>query len=72
MGRLFRIGGSLFLSSFLPILSWLLLGIILDPNLINVYSITYPLWFIYSLMVCIFGSGANVAERKEKQELHHQ
>lgn len=68
MKRLFRIGSSNFLASFLPVLSWLLLGIILDPNLVNVYSITYPLWFIYSLMVCIFGSGANVAERKDKQE----
>lgn len=68
MRKLFRIGGSNFLASFLPVLSWLLLGIIVDPNLINVYSITYPLWFIYSLMICIFGSGANVAERKDKQQ----
>lgn len=43
MKRLLRISFDLSLLSFIPILSWFLLGIIVDKNLINIFTLTYPL-----------------------------
>ena len=42
MKKLLRIGFDLSLLSFVPILSWFLLGIIVDKNLINIFTLTYP------------------------------
>ena len=46
MKRLLRVGFDTALLSFIPILSWFLLSIIVDKNLINVFTITYPIQFI--------------------------
>lgn len=68
MKRLLRIGFDLSLLSFIPIISWFLLGIIVDKNLINIFTLTYPLQFIYYIIKSIFSTGANISKEKDKNE----
>ena len=68
MKRLLRISFDLSLLSFIPIISWFLLGIIVDKNLINIFTLTYPLQFIYYIIKSIFSTGANISKEKDKNE----
>lgn len=68
MKRLLRISFDLSLLSFVPIISWFLLGIIIDKNLINIFTLTYPLQFIYYILKSIFSTGANISKQKDKNE----
>ena len=68
MKRLLRISFDLSLLSFIPIISWFLLGIIVDKNLINIFTLTYPLQFIYYIIKSIFSTGANINKEKDKNE----
>lgn len=68
MKRLLRISFDLSLLSFIPILSWFLLGIIVDKNLINIFTLTYPLQFIYYIIKSIFSTGANISKEKDKNK----
>lgn len=68
MKRLLRISFDLSLLSFIPILSWFLLGIIVDNNLINIFTLTYPLQFIYYIIKSIFSTGANISKEKDKNK----
>lgn len=64
MKQLFQIGLDLALSSLNPIVSWFMLSLILDSRLINVFSITYPLQFVWLMLRDIFGVGANLVSIK--------
>lgn len=68
MKKLLRIGFDLSLLSFVPILSWFLLGIIVDKNLINIFTLTYPLQFISYIIKAVFSIGANISKEKDKDE----
>ncbi len=68
MKRLLRISFDLSLLSFVPIISWFLIGIIVDKNLINIFTLTYPLQFIYYIVKSIFSTGANISKEKDKNE----
>lgn len=68
MKRLLSISLDLALLSFIPILSWLLLGIILDANLINVFTITYPLQYIYYIIKAVFSTGANINKERDRDK----
>ncbi len=68
MKRLLRISFDLSLLSFIPIISWFLLGIIVDKNLINIFTLTYPLQFIYYIIKSIFSTGSNISKEKDKNE----
>ena len=68
MKRLLRISFDLSLLSFIPIISWFLLGIIVDKNLINIFTLTYPLQFIYYIIKSIFSTGANISKEKDKNK----
>ncbi len=68
MKRLLRISFDLSLLSFIPIISWFLLGIIVDKNLINIFTLTYPLQFIYYIIKSIFSTGANICKEKDKNK----
>ncbi len=46
MNRLLRISFDTLLTSLTPILGWFLLGILVDENLINIFSLIYPIRFI--------------------------
>ena len=68
MKRLLRISFDLSLLSFIPIILWFLLGIIVDKNLINIFTLTYPLQFIYYIFRSIFSTGANISKEKDKNK----
>ncbi len=68
MKRLLRIASNLAIISFIPILSWLCLGLLVDKNLVNVFTLTYPLQFIVALLKSIFATGANISKEKDKDK----
>lgn len=65
MKRLLRISFDIFIMSFTPIISWFLIGIIINKDLTNVFSLTYPLQCLMGIIVSIFGVGANVCIYKD-------
>lgn len=67
MKRLLRISLDSLLTSTLPIIMWVLLGIIENKNITNVFTLTYPIQFIITLLISIFGSGANINATKSKR-----
>lgn len=68
MKRLLRIASNLAIFSFIPILSWFCLGLLVDKNLVNVFTLTYPLQFIFTLLKSIFATGANISKEKDKDK----
>ena len=61
MKRLLNIASGQFFISIFPILAWMMLAFTLkDPNLSNVFSLTYPLQYVTALLKAIFGTGANI------------
>ena len=68
MKRLLRISFDLSLLSFIPIILWFLLGIIVDKNLINIFTLTYPLQFLYYIFRSVFSTGANISKEKDKNK----
>ena len=68
MKRLLRISFDLSLLTFVPIITWFLLGITVDKNLINIFTLTYPLQFIYYILKSVFSTGANISKEKDKNE----
>lgn len=63
MKRLLQISLDTLLASFLPIVTWMLLGLIINQDIANVFSLTYPLQFVYLLFVSLFGIGPNITEK---------
>lgn len=68
MKRLLRISFNSAFFSLIPVLSWFALGIIVDKNLTNVFTLTYPIQFIWAMMKSMFGTGANISKEKDKNE----
>ncbi len=68
MNRLLRISFDTLLTSVTPILGWFLLGILVDKNLINIFSLIYPMQFIISSIQSIFGTGANISAIRDKNK----
>lgn len=66
MKRLLKISFDLSLLSFIPVISWFLLGILIDSSLINIFTLTYPFQFIYYILKSIFSTGANISKEKDK------
>ncbi len=68
MKRLLRISFDIFITSFTPILTWFLMGLIIDKNLSNVFTLTYPMQCLMGIIISIFGVGANVSQIKDKND----
>lgn len=68
MQRLLKISIGIAISSITPILMWFCIGSILDEQIINIFSITYPLQYVYQLIVHIFGTGANIVKEKNNNK----
>lgn len=68
MKRLLRISFDSAIFSLIPVLSWFALGIIVDKNLTNVFTLTYPIQFVWYVLKSIFGTGANISKEKDKNE----
>ncbi len=68
MRRLFRVSFDILITSIVPIVSWLLLGMILDKNLVNIFTLTYPLQCLMGIIVAVFGVGANISIYRDKNK----
>ena len=68
MNRLLRISFDTLLTSVMPILGWFLLGILVDKNLINIFSLIYPMQFVISSIRSVFGTGANISAIRDNQK----
>lgn len=68
MKRLLKISFDLALLSFIPVLSWFCLSLIIDKNLINIFTLTYPIQFIWYILKSIFSTGANINKEKDKND----
>ena len=68
MKRLLRISFDLSLLSFIPILSWFCLSLIVDKNLINIFTLTYPIQFVWYILKSIFSTGANINKEKDNNK----
>lgn len=68
MKRLLKITFDAFIFSFIPIVSWFALGLLVDENLVNVFTLTYPIQFIYGLLRSIFAVGANIHKEKNNDK----
>ena len=68
MKRLLRISLDILVTSIVPIASYFLLGILIEANLINIFSLTYPIQFIMSIYKSLFGVGSNVYAYKENNK----
>jgi hypothetical protein len=68
MRRLLKISFDLALLSFIPILSWFCLSLVIDKKLINIFTLTYPIQFILYILKSIFSTGANINKEKDKNE----
>lgn len=69
MDRLFKIGMNYGLASLTPILSWFVLGLLIDKELANIFSLTYPLQFISGVLLALFGTGAGIHQLKDKNDV---
>ena len=63
MKRLLRISLNVLFTSALPIISWILLGIIVRPEIADVFSLTYPMQFLFVVLMTIFAIGANITAK---------
>ena len=68
MKRLLRIGFDIFITSLTPIITWFLIGIIVNKDLTNTFTLTYPLQCLMGIIISIFGIGANVSGIKDKNK----
>ncbi len=68
MKRLLRVSLDILVTSIVPIAQYFLIGMLLDSNLINVFSLTYPLQFVVVLLKSMFGTGPNILACKEKDK----
>lgn len=68
MKRLLKISIDLSLLSFIPVLSWFCLSLIIDRNLINIFTLTYPMQFIFYILKSIFSTGANINKEKDNNK----
>lgn len=68
MKRLLKISLDTALLSLIPVISWFALGIMVDKNLINVFTLTYPIQFIWYMFKSIFSTGANISKEKDKND----
>lgn len=66
MNRLLRTGFDTLLTSVTPIVIWFLLGILVNKNLINIFTLIYPIQFIISSIKSVFGVGANISAIRDR------
>lgn len=64
--RMFKTSVGYAVNSLLPILSWILWGVLIDKDLSATFSLTYPLQMLWSLIYDIFGYGCYSLTIKDK------
>lgn len=64
MKRLLRISLDTLIASLMSILIWFILSLTIDKSLINIFTLTFPIQYISSILVSIFATGANISKEK--------
>ena len=64
MKRLLRISLDTLIASLMSILIWFILSLTIDKNLINIFTLTFPIQYVSSILVSIFATGANISKEK--------
>ncbi len=68
MKRLIQISLDTMLTSMLPILMWILLGLTFSKEISNIFTLTYPLQFFYMIFISLFAIGPNITSKKLKDD----
>ncbi len=68
MKRLLQISLDTLLISILPIIMWIILGFTITKEISNVFSLTYPLQFFYTIFVSLFAIGPNITSKKTNNQ----
>ena len=64
MKRLLRISLDTLIASLMSILIWFILSLTIDKDLINIFTLTFPIQYVSSILVSIFATGANISKEK--------
>lgn len=64
MKRLLRISLDTLIASLMSILIWFILSLTIDKNLINIFTLTFPIQYVSSILHSIFATGANISKEK--------
>ena len=68
MKRLLKISFDQMLLSLTPILSWFCLSMLIDSEIINVFTLVYPLQYIYYIINSPLAIGANISKIKDRNK----
>lgn len=68
MKRLLQISFDTLLSSLTPIIIWNALGFILTKDLVIIFSLTYPIQFLFYIFYYMFSVGPNITAEKKKDK----
>jgi len=68
MKRAIKLAIGYSMHSLIPIISWWIWGILKDPDYVSVFTLTYPLQFIWSTILLIFGYGFQTYVLKQEKE----
>jgi len=64
MKRLLRISLDTLISSLMSILVWFILSLTIDKSLINIFTLTFPIQYVSSILISIFATGANISKER--------
>ena len=59
---------NIFIGIMFGIVTMIVCDILVDKNLINIFTLTYPLQFIYYIFRSVFSTGANISKEKDKNK----
>ncbi len=68
MKRLLHIAADIATTSIISSITWIIISLLVDKNLINIFIITYPLQFIISIIKSGLSVGANIEKEKTKNK----
>jgi len=64
MKRLLRISFDTLIASLMSILIWFILSLTINKDLINIFTLTFPIQYVSSILHSIFSTGANISKEK--------
>lgn len=64
MKRLLKISLDTLIFSLISILIWFILSINVNKDLINIFTLTFPISYISSILHSIFATGVNISKEK--------
>lgn len=68
MKRLLQISFDTLIASLMSILIWFILSLKIDRTLINIFTLTFPIQYVSSIIISIFATGANISSQKGNKD----